>query len=460
MAKYDVLVVGGGPGGYVAAIYAAQQGLKTALIEKENLGGTCLNWGCIPTKSLARNAEILKSVLEADEYGVSLDKNSVKGDYAAAQKRSRQVSAKLTKGIGGLLRKNKVDLITGTATFMDPKRVKVDPSGEVIDATNVIMAMGSRPNVIPGMQVSDKVMTSRQALELTEIPKKIVVIGAGAIGMEFSGIWSTYGADVTVVEMQSRVLPLEDADISAEVEKAFSERGIKFMIGTKLEKIDVSPLGVKVTVNKDGNKTVLDCDKMLVSAGIRPNSEGLDKINIKLNERKFVEVDDAMQTNIKGVYAIGDLNGKFPLAHVASAQALVAVDAIKGNTLKKLTYANMPRCTYTVPEVASVGLSEAQAIDQGHKVKIGTFPMAANGKAIAYGEPVGFVKFVCDEKYNEILGVHMVGPHVTEMIHAAAAYIDQEITADEVARVVHAHPTIAETMMEAAHAVGGHAIHF
>jgi dihydrolipoamide dehydrogenase len=459
MANFDVVVVGGGPGGYVAAIYAAQQGLKTALVEKENLGGTCLNWGCIPTKALARNAEVLATVKEAAHFGVTLDQNSVKGDYAAAQKRSREVSAKLSRGVAGLIRKNKVELFTGTATFLDAKKIKVDPKGEILEAKNVILAMGSRPNMIPGVEVSDRVMTSRQALELTQIPGKIVVVGAGAIGMEFSNIWKTFGADVTVIEMLPRVLPNEDEAISAEVHKAFESRGIKILPGTKLEKIDTSGPVIKVTVSKDGKQSVLECDKMLVSAGIRPNSEGLEKTGVKLSERKYVEVDDNMQTNVKGVYAIGDLTGKLALAHVASAQALVAVDVIKGKPAKKLTYYNLPRCTYTVPEVSSVGLTEAQAREKGFKVKVGMFPLAANGKTIAYGETAGFVKIVADEKYGEILGVHMVGPHVTEMIHAAAAYIDMEITAEEVARVVHAHPTIAESMMEAAHAVGGHAIH-
>ncbi|MFZ5974067.1 MAG: dihydrolipoyl dehydrogenase [Bacillota bacterium] len=460
MAKFDVVVVGGGPGGYVAAIYAAQQGLKTALVEKENLGGTCLNWGCIPTKALARNTEVLATVLEADKFGVALDKKSVKGDYAAAQKRSRDVSSQLTRGIAGLLKKNKVELFTGTASLVDAKKVKVEPKGEIIEATNIILATGSRPNMIPGVEVSEKVMTSRQALELTEVPKKMVVIGAGAIGMEFTNIWTTYGAEVTVVEMLPRVLPNEDEAVSAEVEKAFAKRGIKFMVGTKLEKIDQSGKGIKVTVNKDGKATVLECDKMLVSAGIRPNTEGFDKVGIKLNERKYVEIDDSMQTNVKGVYAIGDITGKLALAHVASAQALVAVDAIKGKPVKKLTYYNLPRCTYTVPEVSSVGLTEAQAKEKGYKVKVGKFPMMASGKAISYGETTGFVKIVADEKYGEILGVHMVGPHVTELIDGPAAYIDLEITAEDVARVVHAHPTLSETIMEAAHAVTGHAIHF
>ena len=460
MAKFDVVVVGGGPGGYVAAIYAAQQGLKTALVEKENLGGTCLNWGCIPTKALARNAEVLSTVLEADRFGVALDKKSVKGDYAVAQKRSREVSSKLTRGVAGLIRKNKITLFNGTATFVDAKKIKIDPKGEIVEGTNIIMAMGSRPNMIPGIEVSDRVMTSHQALELKDLPKKIVVVGAGAIGMEFTNIWRSFGAEVTVVEMLPRVLPNEDEAVSTEVHKAFEKRGVKIMPGTKLEKIDTSAKQIKVTVSKDGKQTVLECDKVLVSAGIRPNSQGLEKTGVKLNERGYVVIDEKMQTNVKGVYAIGDLTGKLALAHVASAQALVAVDVIKGNPAKTLTYYNLPRCTYTVPEVSSVGLTEAQAKEKGLKIKVGLFPLAANGKTIAYGETVGFVKIVADEKYGEILGVHMVGPHVTEMIHAAAAYIDQEITVEEVARVVHAHPTIAESMMEAAHAVTGHAIHY
>jgi dihydrolipoamide dehydrogenase len=459
MAKFDVVVVGGGPGGYVAAIYAAQQGKKTALVEREDLGGTCLNWGCIPTKALARSAEVLATVRQAGEFGVTLDQNSLRGDYAAAQKRSREVSAKLRRGVSALLKKNGVETFTGTGVLTGAKTVRVDPKGDVLEAGNVILATGSRPNMIPGVEAGERVMTSRQALELTEIPNKMVIIGGGAIGMEFAGIWRTYGADVTVVEMLPRVLPAEDEAVSAEVAKAFAKRGIKIMAGTKLEQIDASGRTVKVKVAGDGKTTQIECDSVLVSAGIRPNTEGLDKAGIKLNGRGYAEIDESMQTSVKGVYAIGDITGKLALAHVASAQALAAVDAILGRTVKKLRYHNLPRCTYTTPEVSSVGLTEAQAKEKGYSVKTGMFPITANGKALAYGETAGFVKFVTDEQYGEILGVHMVGPHVTEMVHAAAAYIDLEVTAHDAARIVHAHPTVAEAMMEAAHAAVGHAIH-
>ena len=459
MAKYDVVVVGGGPGGYVAAIYAAQQGLKTALVEKEDLGGTCLNWGCIPTKALARGAEVLSTVHEAGEFGITLDQGSVRGDYAALQKRSREVSAKLRRGVTALLKKNGVDTYAGTGVLTGAKTVKVDPKGDVLEAGNIILATGSRPNMIPGVEAGEKVMTSRQALELTEIPKKMIIIGAGAIGMEFANIWRTYGADVTVVEMLPRVLPAEDEAVSTEVKKAFEKRGIKIMTGTKLEKIDTSGKMVKVKVAGDGKTTELECDRVLVSAGIRPNTEGFDRAGIRLNERGYVDVDESMRTNVRGVYAIGDITGRLALAHVASAQALAAVDAILGRDVKQLIYHNIPRCTFTAPEVASVGLTEAQAKDKGYKVKTGVCPLAANARAVAYGETAGFVKIVTDETYGEILGVHMVGPHVTETIHAAAACIELEATAEDAARMVHAHPTIAEAMTEAAHAAAGHTIH-
>ena len=333
MANFDLIVVGGGPGGYVAAIYGAQNGLKTALVEKDNLGGTCLNWGCIPTKALARNAEVLRTVNEAAEYGISLDAKSVKADYAAAQKRSREVSAKLVRGINGLMRKNKIEVIKGEGVLVSGTQVKVGDT--TYSAKNIILATGSHPFKIPTIDYSNKnVMTSRQALELTDAKPgdKFVIIGAGAIGMEFASIWASYGVDVTVIEMLPRILPNEDADISAEVAKAFEKRGIKTMPGTKVVHVVAEGNDITVIVEKDGKRETLKCCKLLVSAGVRANVAdiGLEAAGVKLTERGLVQVDENLRTTCPTVYAIGDITGKLALAHVASAQALAAVTAIVG----------------------------------------------------------------------------------------------------------------------------------
>lgn len=465
MEKFDLIVIGGGPGGYVAAIYASQQGLKTALVEKADLGGVCLNWGCIPTKSLVHNAEVLRTVKEAKEYGITLDTAVIKADYSIAQKRSREVSAKLTRGVKSLMKKNKVTVIKGEGSLLSGTKVKMMPGGEILEAKNIILATGSHPFKIPAFDYSNpNIMTSREALELTEVHPgdRFVIIGAGAIGMEFASIWASYGADVTVVEMLARVLPNEDADVSVEIEKTFQKRGIKTKAGSKVTSVTANGSDIKVTVEKDGKSEILSCSKLLVSAGVRANVAeiGLEAAGVKLTERGLVQVDEKLQTTCPTVYAIGDVTGKLALAHVASAQALAAVHAIIGKPVKQFNYANMPRCTYTFPEVASVGLTEAQAKDAGYDIKVGTFPLAANGKSVAMNETTGFVKIVADKKYNEILGAHLVGAHVTDLISALTAYIDLEITADDIAQVVHPHPTVSEAIMEAAHSVVGHAIHF
>lgn len=464
MNKFDLIVIGGGPGGYVAAIYAAQKGLKTALVEKADLGGVCLNWGCIPTKALAKNAEILRMVREADKYGIALNSSGIKADYSAAQKRSREVSGKLTTGIKSLMKKNKVTVFQGEANLINETSLKIAPSGEILEAKNIILATGAHAFRIPGIDYSNpQIMTSKEALELTEVNQgdKIVVIGAGAIGMEFSSIWDSYGAEVTVIEMLPHLLPNEDADVSKEMEKAFKKRGIKFKVETKVISVVVDKSKINLVIDEKGKSETITCDRLLVSAGIRPNVEGigLEKAGVKLTDRGYVEVDNQLQTTCPSVYAIGDVTGKLALAHVASAQALAAVHAILGEPVKLFDYANIPRCTYTYPEAASVGLTEDQARKSGYDVKVGTFPLAANGKSVAMNETGGFVKIVADAKYNEILGVHLIGAHVTELISAATAYIDLEFTADEIAQVVHPHPSVSEAIMEAAHAVVGHAIH-
>jgi dihydrolipoamide dehydrogenase len=458
MGNYDTIVIGGGPGGYVAAIKASQLGQKTAVVEKVHMGGICLNWGCIPTKSLIRNAEIAHLLQDGKTYGFKFD--NLEMDYSVAHKRSRQVSARLVKGIGFLMKKNKIDVIEGFGALKSVTEIEVN--GEVHTAKNFIIATGARAKVIPGLEINGKTLwTYHQALEQTEAPKSLVVIGAGAIGMEFSYVFSSYGTEVTVVEMLPNVLPLEDADISKEMERQFKRLGITTHTGTRVEKVDDHGDNVTVTISKDGKTEELKADAALISIGVAPNSEGigLESAGVELDERGFIKVDDSMRTNVGNIFAIGDVTGKLALAHVASAQGILAAEAIAGEETRPLKYQNMPRCTYTHPEVASVGLTEAQAKEQGYDVKVGKFAFQANGKALGMNENAGFVKIVSEGKHNEVLGVHMIGAHVTEMIAGPTGMIGLETTAEELGGTVHPHPTMSEAVMEAAHAALGHAIH-
>jgi dihydrolipoamide dehydrogenase len=464
--SYDLIVIGGGPGGYVAAIRAAQLGQKVAVVERDNLGGVCLNWGCIPTKSLLRNAE-LASILtgEAKEFGFSFE--NLKLDYAVAQKRSRQVSDRLVKGVGFLFKKNNITHVQGTATLIGPKQVKVEPSGQVLDARNIIIATGARPRSLPGMTVDgQKIITYRQALELTVAPKRLVVVGAGAIGMEFAYVFRSYGAEVTVIEMLPHVLPLEDDETATEVARAFKKQGIKTLVNTRTEGVDVTADGVTVRVKDQasGAAQALAADVVLVAIGIAPNSDGigLDAAGVQTDKRGFIPVNETMQTNVAGVYAIGDVTGKLALAHVASAQGVVAAEHLAGHEtrpIKDADYIFMPRCTYCKPQVASLGYTEAQAKEKGTEVKVSKFPFIANGKALGLNEKEGFVKIIADAKYGEILGAHLVGPEVTELLPELALAHTWELTTEEIARTVHAHPTLSEALMEAAHGIGGQAIH-
>jgi len=465
-SSYDVIVIGGGPGGYVAAIRAAQLGQKVAVVERENLGGVCLNWGCIPTKALLRNSE-LASILtgEAKDFGFSFE--NLKLDYAVAQKRSRQVSGRLVKGIGFLFNKNGITHVQGTATLAGPKQVKVEPSGEVLTAKAIVIATGARPRSLPGMTIDGKkIITSREALELTTVPKRLVVVGAGAIGMEFAYVFRSYGAEVTVIEMLPHVLPLEDEETAAEVAKAFKKQGIRTLVNTRTEGVDLTADGVTVRVKDgaSGAEQAIAADVVLVAIGVAPNSGGigLEAAGVQTDKRGFIPVDDLMRTNVPGVYAIGDVTGKLLLAHVASAQGIVAAEHIAGHEtrpIKDADYIFMPRCTYCKPQVASLGYTEAQAKEKGFEIKIGKFPFVANGKALGLNEKEGFVKIIADAKYGEILGAHLVGPEVTELLPELALARTWELTTEEIARTVHAHPTLSETLMEAAHAVMGQAIH-
>ncbi|MGD8626315.1 MAG: dihydrolipoyl dehydrogenase [Anaerolineae bacterium] len=459
---YDVTIIGGGPGGYVAAIRAAQLGLEVALVEREKMGGVCLNWGCIPTKALLRNAEVISLLGQGKEFGFSI--SDVEVDYAAAVDRSRKVSARLVKGVESLMRNNGVEVIEGHGVLEAADRVEVrlnDGGQRTLHSRYVILATGGQARTIPGVTVDGQaVMTYRQAIVLDEVPASAVVVGAGPVGMEFAHVWQAYGARVTVVEMLDRVLPLEDEEVSALVTRAFKRRKVKIMTSTRVEGIETAKAGVRVRVSGKKGEETLEADRVLLAIGVQPNSQdlGLEAVGVEL-ARGFVTVDDRMATNVPGVYAIGDVTGKLALAHVASAQAIVAAEAIAGVDTHPLDYDAMPRCTYCQPQVASFGLSEAEAQEQGHKIKVGKFFFLANGKALGLGERDGFAKIVADEVSGEILGAHLVGPEVTELLPELVLARTWELTPEEVARSVHAHPTLSEALAEAAHAVFGQAIH-
>jgi dihydrolipoamide dehydrogenase len=465
VTPYDVVVIGGGPGGYVAAIRAAQLGQKVAVVERDALGGVCLNWGCIPTKALIYNASVA-NVLMHDGKTLGFQFENLKLDYNVAQKRSRQVSDRLVKGVGFLLRKNVITHIQGTATLTGPKQITVAPSGQVVEAKNIIIATGARARSLPNLTVDGKrVITSREALELTEVPKRLIVVGAGAIGMEFAYVFRAYGADVTVIEMLPHVLPLEDEDTAAEVARAFKRQGINLLANTRTEAVEAGDAGVSVRVKDQasGSEQTLEAEVVLVAIGVAPNSDrlGLEAAGVQMDKRGFIPVDEYLRTNVPGVYAIGDVTGKLMLAHVASAQGIVAAEHIAGHETKPIRetdYAFMPRCTYCSPQVASLGYTEAQAKEKGYEIKVGKFPFIANGKALGVNEREGFVKIIADAKYGEILGAHLVGPEVTELLPELALAHSWELTTEEIARTVHAHPTLSEALMEAAHDVVGRAI--
>jgi dihydrolipoamide dehydrogenase len=460
--KYDVAIIGAGPGGYVAAIRAAQLGLKTALVEREHLGGVCLNWGCIPAKALLRNAEVVSLLERGKEFGFTVE--GFQADFGAAVDRSRKVSERLVKGIGALMRKNAVDVIEGTGVLKSPTSVEVTLSEggtRTLETQNVVVATGGRARAIPGIEIDgQRVLTYREAIVLRELPASAVIVGAGPIGMEFAHVWSTYGAQVTVVEMLDRALPLEDAEVSKEVERAFKRRKVKVLTSTRVQGIETTTDGVKVTVTSEDGEQVLEAERALIAIGVRPNSEGvsLEEIGVQV-DRGYVAIDDAMRTNVPGVYAIGDVTGKLALAHVASAQGIVAVETIAGAETVTLDYEMLPRCTYCQPQVASFGITEAQAIERGHQVKVGQFPFRAIGKALSLGDYDGFVKIMADEASGEILGASLVGPEVTELLPELVLARRWELTPEEIVRTVHAHPTLSEALMEAAHGVFGQAIH-
>jgi dihydrolipoamide dehydrogenase len=461
--QYDVTVIGAGPGGYVAAIRAAQLGLKVAVVEKERLGGVCLNWGCIPTKALLRNAEVIALLDRGKEFGFTV--SGFEADFGAAVDRSRAVSERLVKGVDTLMRKNQIDVVQGRGVLKAVDEVEVslnDGGTRTLQTRNVILATGGRARSIPGITPDgERILTYREAIVLRDLPASVVIVGAGPIGMEFAHVWQTYGAQVAVVEMLPRVLPLEDEEVSAVVERDFKRRRVRLLTGTRVDGIERKADGVRVRVSseKEGEQA-LEAGRALIAIGIRPNVEnlGLETFGVGVEQGNIV-VDELMRTNVPGIYAIGDVTGKLALAHVASAQGIVAAESIAGDETWPLDYEAMPRCTYCHPQVASFGLSEAQAVERGHELKVGHFPFLANGKALALGERDGFVKIVADAVSGEIVGVHLVGPEVTELLPELILARAWELTPDEVARSVHAHPTLSEALMEAAHDVFGKALH-
>jgi dihydrolipoamide dehydrogenase len=457
--SYDLAIIGAGPGGYVAAIRAAQLGLKTAIIEGEALGGVCLNWGCIPSKALLKNAEILSYLHRADEFGFKFD--NFRADYSVAVKRSRKVVARNTRGVAYLLRKNNVDHIDGTGRLLGNGLVQVSPEGREVRAKNIIIATGARPRTIPPLPIDGyKIITSRESIVLDRLPSSMVIVGGGAIGVEFAYLYRMYGVEVTVVELLPRLVPNEDQDISRLLERSFSRKGITVVTGAGVTGVESGPSGLTVKVEKEGLESALECEKVLVAVGVQGNVEdlGLEALGIS-TEGGCIQVGSNMATNVAGVYAIGDVTGKLPLAHVASAQGVLAVEHIAGVDTKELDYAMMPRATYCQPQIGSFGLTEAEAREQGHRVQVGTFNVQANGKALAMGESEGIVKLVVDERHGELLGGHMIGPEVTELLGELALTKLLEGTTLELGWAVHPHPSLSEMLKEAALSAQGRAIH-
>jgi dihydrolipoamide dehydrogenase len=462
--NYDVVVIGAGPAGYVAAIRAAQLKQKVAIVDRQWLGGVCLNVGCIPSKSLLKNAEVAHILRErGKDFGFSFE--NLKLDYGVALKRSRQNSERLVRGVGFLMKKNTITVHIGDARLLSRDTITVTDAGkQVIELTakNIIIATGATAMVPATWKVNpEKVLTYLEAILQERLPKSVIIIGSGAIGVEFATVWNSYGVDVTIVEMLPRLVPLEDEEVSKELEKEFKKRGIKCLVGTRVESVEPTASGARVKVSAEGRESALEADQALVAIGFRPNSKGfgLEEVGVKLTERGFVEINEKMQTSVSNIWAIGDVTGKLMLAHVGSAMGIVAAENIAGAETVKLDYEMMPRATYCQPQIASFGLTEAQARERGYSVKVGRFPFQANGKALGLGDYAGWVKILRDEKDGRILGAHMIGPEVTELLPELTLAHLMELTPHEIGRNVHAHPSLSEVVMEAAHAAEGMPIH-
>ena len=457
MSKYDIIVLGSGPGGYVTAIRASQLGFKTAVVEKENLRGVCLNWGCIPTKALLKSAQVFEYLKHAEDYGLSV-KDADK-DFDAVVKRSRNVADGMSKGVQFLLKKNKVDVINGYGKVKPGKKIDVD--GTEYSADHIIIATGARSRELPSLpQDGKKVIGYREALTLKEQPKKMIIVGSGAIGVEFAYFYNSMGTEVTIVEYMPRIVPVEDEEVSKQLERSFKKNGIKIKTASEVTSVDTSGDGVKATVKTKKGEEILEADMVLSAVGIKTNIEniGLEDVGI-VTDRDKILVNDYYQTNIPGYYAIGDITPGQALAHVASAEGILCVEKIAGQHVEALDYGNIPGCTYCTPEIASVGLTEAQAKEQGYDIKVGKFPFSASGKASAGGNKDGFVKVIFDAKYGEWLGCHMIGAGVTDMIAEAVLGRKLETTGHEVLKAVHPHPTMSEAVMEAVAAAYDEVIH-
>ncbi len=460
--KYDIIVIGSGPGGYVTAIRASQLGFKVAIVEKENLGGICLNWGCIPTKALLKSAQVFKYINNAEEFGLNKP-GDVSFEFPNVIQRSRNVAGKMSKGVEFLMKKNKIDVIFGEAKVKPGKKVAVSADGETKEysADHIILATGARSRELPNLpQDGKKVIGYRQALNLPNFPKSMIVVGSGAIGVEFAYFYATMGTEVTIVEYMPNIVPVEDKDVSKELEKSFKKAGIKIMTNASVESVDTSGSGVKAQVKTKNGEETLEAEIVLSAVGITPNIEniGLEDVGIVTDKGRII-VNDYYETNIPGYYAIGDVLPTQALAHVASAEGITCVEKIKGMHVEPIDYNNIPGCTYCLPEVASVGYTEEKAKEAGYDIKVGKFPFSANGKATANGDTAGFVKVIFDAKYGEWLGCHMVGVGVTEMISEAVAARKLETTGHEILKTVHPHPTLSEAVMEAVAAAYDEVIH-
>lgn len=461
--NYDLIVIGSGPGGYVAAIRASQLGLKTAIVEKESLGGICLNWGCIPTKALLKSADVFEYITHAADYGIKINGNS-EVDFEAMIKRSRGVADGMSKGVQYLMKKNKIDVIMGTGKLKDNKTVEVKAAGgatQDITAKHIILATGGRSRELPNLkQDKRKVIGYREAMILPKQPKSMVVVGSGAIGIEFAYFYNAIGTKVTVVEFLDNIVPLEDEDISKQLARILKKQGISIMTGSNVESVDTSGELCKVSVKTATGTEVLEAEIVLSAVGISTNTEGLGlEENGVATDRGKVTVDDFYRTNVEGIYAIGDIVKGQALAHVASAEGIICVEKIAGLNPEPLNYNNIPGCTYCSPEVASVGYTEKAAKEAGYEVKIGKFPFSASGKASAAGAKDGFVKLIFDAKYGEFLGAHMLGHNVTEMLAEVVTARKLEATGHEIIKSVHPHPTMSEAIMEAAADAYGEVIH-
>ncbi|MTG98125.1 MULTISPECIES: dihydrolipoyl dehydrogenase [Myroides] len=461
--KFDIIVLGSGPGGYVTAIRASQLGFKVAVVEKENLGGICLNWGCIPTKALLKSAQVFEYLKHASDYGLTIN-GEVDKDFNAVIARSRSVADGMSKGVQFLMKKNKIEIIDGFGKVKPGKKVEVtDKDGKVseISADHIIIATGARSRELPNLpQDGKKVIGYRQALTLPQQPKKMIVVGSGAIGVEFAYFYNSMGTDVTIVEFMPNIVPVEDEDISKQFERSLKKAGIKIMTNASVEKVDTTGEGVKATVKTSKGEEILEADIVLSAVGIKTNIEniGLEDVGIATDRDKIL-VNEYYQTNIPGYYAIGDVVPGQALAHVASAEGILCVEKIAGHHVEPLDYGNIPGCTYATPEIASVGMTEKKAKEAGYEIKVGKFPFSASGKAKAAGTPDGFVKVIFDAKYGEWLGCHMIGAGVTDMIAEAVVARKLETTGYEILKAVHPHPTMSEAVMEAVADAYGEVIH-